>query len=156
MALEVDLKVFGDKKLSRAMGKLEAHLQKVILNRAMKASAARLKAPVIAKLMAHKRTGALIEGFRRAKIRVGQAPKGQKRIGIVPPTRAELHISADSQGYYPYALEYGTIERKGPRGSVAELRYIRNAVDEHESREIAAIKRDIEKGVRDEWARLNA
>ena len=156
MALAVDMRVFGDRKLSRAMARLPEKLQRRTMKAALRKSARRLRAALAPQFLPIRDTGRLHSAIKRAPIRMGRrrGKFGPITLGLIPPTRAELGISAEDRGYYPYALEYGTVEREGGRGSIQEYRIIRKNVDDNTAREISAIAADLRTQIPREWAKL--
>lgn len=142
MALVLDISVLGRKDLERALSRLESRTQKKVLRQALRKSAKRTQARVVDNLSGEKVgviTGQLREAFKKSKIR-GATRRGTIRIGVEFPTRDALGIAADDPHYYPTAVEFG-------HGNVPPYPYMRPAVDEHRTKEIAEIGRDVGKGI---------
>ncbi len=136
--MSIDLTLTGDNKLRNKLDKLERRLGKTIVNRAMRASAKRLR-PLIAAAVPVDR-GVLKKEIGRAKIRVLKRRR-VVGVGIQMPTREALGIPDSAKGYYPFAVEYGYTHRSGTH--VPANSYVRKTVDTQTPREQAQIGRDI-------------
>lgn len=150
MALEVDISVVGAPELIAKFGALEAKMQTKIARAAMRASAKRIKARVVANVSGQPVgvfTGRLLAAFTRAKIKTERAKQGGIRLGVALPTRAELGIRPDEKGYYPTALEYGT-------DKMPARPYLRPAVDNHRDQELTQIGKEIGQAVETEGHKL--
>jgi len=151
MPAVVDIKMLGDKRLSRALEKLPAIAQKRVVRKALRKSAKRQVGYVVA--LAPEDTGALKRGYRIAKVRALRHWRHIMGAGLDNPYRDTLGISPDDKWYYPFALEYGTKQRKG-RGRIAAMRFIRDAVDRHAETEYRLLSQEIGHGIQAEWSRL--
>jgi len=151
MPAAVDIRMLGDKRLSRALAKLPAVAQKRVVRKALRKSAKRQVGYVVA--LAPEDTGALKRGFRTAKVRSLRRWRHIMGMGLYAPYRDTLGIGPDDKWYYPFALEYGTKERKG-RGRIAAMRFIRDAVDRHVETEHRFLSSEIGHGIQAEWLRL--
>ena len=139
---KVDIALFGDKELQRKLNRLASNEAKKVVRAALRKGSRRVKDRVIQNLSGNKvnvRTGELINAFRNAKIRSEGNPR-LIRIGVVLPSREELGIDSEAKYFYPFAIEYG--HKRAPAHP-----YMRPAIDEHKDAEIAAIGRDIGKGI---------
>lgn len=148
MTLAVDIRVLGVPELERALKRLEGKTQRKVVRAALRKSAKRTQGRVVDNLSGLKvnvLTGALREAFKNAPIR-GRTRRGVMRVGITFPERDALGIDASDPYYYPTAVEYG-------HGDVPAHPYLRPAIDEHRGKEVAAIGRDIGKGIEREAGR---
>ena len=156
--IEIDLRLLGDKKLSRAMDKLPSVSSKAIVKTAFKNSAERIRPRIVRQIQALGLvdTGRMLRGYSTAPIRA--LPRSRSVIGmtIKDPTRAKLGISPAAPGYFPFALEYGSTKswRGHPRGMKA-YRFIRDAVDSAANQELATMTRDMKRILEKNWAQLN-
>jgi hypothetical protein len=150
----------GAREIERALRKMPNTAAKKAIRPALRSSAKRLKQHVIENLSGSRigvRTGRLRGAFAaHAKVRVARYGSDVLAIGVSPPTQDELGISDERQRkwYIPWALEYGTVERRGPRGRITERRYIRDAVDRHRGEELGKIKIQLGREVENQWRRL--
>ena len=132
----IDISVIGDKELVKMFERVEAKVGRKFAATAMRNSAKRLRPKIAANTPVD--TGKLKAGMARAKVRSASKKRDQIRIGLAMPTRAELGIPADAEGYYPYVLEYGTSD-----GRIPPRRFIRGTVDANKDVEWAAIGKEI-------------
>ena len=154
----VDIRLIGDKRLIRALKKLPGVAQKKAVRPGLRRSAKRLKAHVVTNLSGDPvgiESGRWVAATIATPIRAMKRSRVALGVGFAMPTREELGIDPKDKWYYPAAVEYGTTERAGGRGSVPELRPIRSAVDDHRAQELATIGRDIGTGIEREWRKLN-
>lgn len=139
----IDISLVGDKELLKRLAALEKPAtQKKAVRPALRKSAKRLKAEVLANLSGQvvtPRTGRLLGAMAAEKV---HALKGGRTIigaGFDLPTRAALGIDADDPYFYPFAVEYG---HGGPRPAPPHP-FIRWAVDRNAGRELTQIGVDI-------------
>lgn len=160
-----DVTVLGVPGLQRKLDRLTRQAQAKAIRPAVRASAKRAHQRVLANIGGLKLriiTGRLLAAFKAAKIRAAGG-RGMIRIGVTWPTRAELGIPAEDPNFYPVAIEYGHVIR--PRGakpagsaeralrrnfkisgggfSVPAHPFLRPAIDEHRTAELAQLGRDI-------------
>ena len=139
--MDIDISMFGDKELQRKLNRLAGTKGKTIVNRAMRASAKRLRPLVAAAVPVDE--GTLKAAMDKAKIRA-LTRKSSTGVGIALPTREELGISPDDKYYYPVLIEYG-FTRKGTHYPARS--FLRAVVDAHTPTEHAQIGRDIGAGI---------
>lgn len=142
MPTKVTAEVEGIEQIEEAFRQLAGPQQRSVMRSALRKSGKRIKGRIETNLggaVVKVQTGNLREAFRSAEI-VSKARKGRVVVGIAPPTRAELGISADDTSYFPYAIEYGHV--RAPAHP-----YIRPAVDEDIDGERRRIREDVGKGI---------
>ncbi len=145
----IDIRMIGDKKLSRKFAGLERKTQGKIVRPALRNSAKRIKPEIVKRvsgLPVGVVTGRYLAAWQKAKIRRGKGKRGLIRIGIASPTREELGISPQDPFYFPNAIEYGH-EGAPPHP------HMRPAVDENRGREHRLIGREIGRGIEREFKR---
>lgn len=153
MAAVFDIKLFGDKELARALGRLADVLQKKIVKKAFRSSLERVKNKVLLNMSGgavEERTGAMVNAFERINPRVRVEKDGSLVVSMKLPTRAQIGIEADAKGYYPAALEYGV--KRGPHQFAAK-RMIRDAVNRVQEQELRRIGTAIGNGIAREAAK---
>ena len=152
-AVNVAISVYGDRQLMKALSNLERKMRMKFMRRALRNSAYRLRGPVAR--AAPQDTGALALELSRAKVRSASKKRGQIRLGFVLPTRKALGISSKAKGYYPTALEYGAVYKKGRRAGQTQppLRFIRGTVDRETPGEVVRIKNELRQAVNLSWSK---
>lgn len=159
MAGGVDMKMLGDKALDRAFATLPVKMQKTVARKAIRNSAKRTRRYIVRELLALRartnRSGrnrllTLAEFFENAKV-VSRSKRARQliRIGVIWPSRSDIGIPADAKGYFPTAIEYGTI--KAPA-----MPYLRPAVDNNRKTELALIRREVARGIEAQFKKLTA
>ncbi|MGH6867175.1 MAG: hypothetical protein ACREDO_13670 [Methyloceanibacter sp.] len=148
MARRIDISVLGDEALSKRLTALPFKVQRKLVSKSLRAAAKRAKQRIIHNLsggIVQVRTGTLLRAFERAPIRVqSSSPRRRLRIGPEFPRREALGIRPDDKYYYPAAVEYG-------HGRVRARPFLREAVDKHETAEIARIASDIGRLIESEF-----
>lgn len=147
----VDLSVLGDRKLDRALRRLEIRVQKKIVRAVFREHARkRIRPRIVANLSGSPvgvDTGLLREAFSKAKIRASsRRPQELVRIGVVWPTRDELQIPADAKAYYPTAVEYG-------HSGAPAYPYLRPAIDRYARLDRARIANALKRRIEGSWPR---
>lgn len=149
MAAGIDISMVGDKALQKKFKRLEGVAQKRVIRKALRASAKRIKARVVAKVSGDPvgvQTGRYRQAIKAGKVKAIPRSRGRIGLGIAMPLRSELGISPDDKHYFPAALEYGS--------DTAPARpHFRPAVDEHKTEELRQIGRDIGDGIEREAKR---
>lgn len=99
-------------------------------------------------------------GKMAATLKIRAAPRKRGRVGRMVQTgkRSQLGIPEDAEGYYPYAVEFGTTERvqktTGRRtGKVAAVHFLRDAIETTETQVLQVLKSELEKGIREAVSR---
>lgn len=146
-----DISVLGDKAVSRALDLLPEKSQFNVLRTATRRSNDRLRNDILLNLSGRdveERTGRYVRAIESQKIRVVVEKKFAVISTLNLPSRASLGISPGDKWYYPAILEYGspTMTAKSP---------IRRAVNQNQDREQGKLVRDISKGIKNQWKRLN-
>jgi hypothetical protein len=136
----VDISVFGDKALTRALGSFEPRVQKKVVRQALRASLKRNKEYVVQAWQQHADRGVTARAFAATKIRAGKRSRGRIRIEWPLPDREPLGIAPEDPHYYPNAVEYGH------KGAPAKA-YTRRAVNAHINEEHAEMGKAIGRGV---------
>lgn len=129
----IDISILGDKELSKKLRRLAGKEQRRIVRLAMRESAKRVKARVIANIsgkVLDVRTGALLKAFKEAPIQ-NERSRVNIRLGIVFPTREALGLDR-KEPYYPVILEVGY-------PGFPKRPYLRPAVDNHKTEEYRLI-----------------
>ena len=139
----IEIGLLGDKNLENMLRQLPNRGQKTAVNKALRASAKRLRPKLAAATPVDQ--GRLKKAMEKAKIRAIKR-RNQTGVGIALPMRAELGIPADAKGYYPTAIEYGFYSVRAGRMIPAQ-RFIRNTVDTERPTEIPAIGRDLGRAI---------
>lgn len=141
-----DLRVLGDKELSRKLSHLAAKGQRRVVGKALRNSGQRIKIRVLLALsgeILQERTGRLVNALEMQKLRSRTLRSQQIYIvGLPLPTRAALGIPADHKWYYPAALEYGSAKR-----NIAAFAPFRRTVDTNRDAELNRIGDDIGAGI---------
>lgn len=154
----VDISLFGDKALKKALARLEPKLQKKVFRQTQRKSATRLRARITENLsgpVVDVHTGRYRDAMRKAPIRAfTNKRKRQKGVGVHMPERHLLGISPDDQWYYPFVVEYGTEKDRQGRGPVPAFAPIRRAVNDNARRELATMATDMKVGIEREAKRL--
>lgn len=135
MALGIDIRVLGDKRLTRAFNKLPDVSKKKLVKKVFRESGKRTVVKIAAAIRQAGlvRTGRMAGSYGKRTGRIKALPRRYKdRIGvtIVDPTRQELDIPMSARGYYPYVHEFGV----GGSGAVS---FIRATVDAVASTELS-------------------
>lgn len=147
----VDIRLFGDKALRKALARLEPKLQKKVFAKTQRLSAKRLRSKITENLsgpVVQRDTGAYADAMRRAPIRAfTNRKKRQKGIGVHMPERHLLGIAPDERSYYPFAIEYGTEKQRGGRGPLPAFAPIRRAVNSSARQELARMSTDMREGI---------
>jgi len=144
MSLRFDIRVLGDKKLSKAMRKLPDKVERKVLRKAMrtafKTTLARAKAKVPV------RSGALRRSLKlrarrggRRRIAFAIFAGGNEQLGVPAKTK-----SGRPRGYYPAAIEFGW--NAGHR-AMPERPWMRAALKESEAQVIEKLKRELWSGL---------
>ena len=102
--VHVDISVFGDKQLQRALKALPINVEKKVVRQALRKAAK----PVLdtAKSLVPVKTGALKKSLKLRALR--KQKRGQFGVQVMTGTREQLGIAADDPYYYPMAVEVGT------------------------------------------------
>ncbi len=144
-----DIRVFGDKELERAFGKLTRRLQRKYIVRVFKQHLEVVRSRIIGFLSGHPievRTGRLLSAMTNARKRPStRRPRALVRWGIEWPTRQELGIDAEDPHFFPSALEYGT-------STMRARPFMRPAIDNFRKLDIARIARRLRAELRKEGA----
>ena len=139
MAAVFGIKLFGDKDLARALGRLADVTQKKIVKKAFRSSLKRVKTEVLLNMsgrIVQERTGAMVNAFERINPQVRTEKDGTLVVSMKLPTRADIGIEASAKGYYPTALEYGVKRGRHPFPAKRMIREAVNRVQEQELRRI--------------------
>lgn len=147
-----ELKLFGDKQLTKQLGRLPFALQQKILRKTFRDSLKRLKTEILINLSGREvqeRTGRYVNAMERQNPRISFTKDGAVLAGMKMPTRPALGIS-DKGGYYPAALEYGV--KRGPRQFDA-FAPIRKAANARQDAELRRIGDEIGAGIAKEAAK---
>lgn len=136
----IDISMFGDKELERALAKLPtAASQKKTVRPALRDSVKHLRPKIAA--ASPFLTGHMRETLAKAKIRaVGK--RGILKYGTLQPEDKDDAIAVR-------ANEYGSVKR-----GIPPRPFIRPTVDANRQSEFGLIGRQIGKGIEREWARL--
>ena len=102
MSNYIDISMIGSKKLQRKLEKLDIALQKKIVRQSI--NRAMLPVRERAKQYVPIDTGNLRDSIKR----ISRTRRGKAAARIITGGRAELGIPAESRGYYPAVIEYGT------------------------------------------------
>jgi hypothetical protein len=139
--MKIDIRVLGNLQLEKALGGIVEKAQKTIVRGAMRKEAKRMRGRVVSNItrLGLIKSGRMLAGYANAKI-ASAGSKNFIRLGLVNPTRAELGIPEDAEGYYPYALEYG-------KHGIGATPFIRPAIDNHKAQSFNDIGNDIGKGI---------
>ncbi|NIO43785.1 MAG: hypothetical protein GTO41_28685 [Burkholderiales bacterium] len=141
-----ELKMLGDKDLSRKLSHLANKGQRKVVGKAMRNSGQRIKTKVLLALsgqILQERTGRLVNALEMQKLRSRTLRSKQMYIvGLPLPTRAALRIPVDHKWYYPAALEYGSAKRNIPAFAP-----FRRTVDANRDAELSRIGEDIGTGI---------
>lgn len=108
MAQLFDLKLFGDKKLQRAIDDLDRKIQRKYMRVALRAGAKLIASQFRANTPVF--TGRLRRGI---KIRAVKPRRGRFGVMIMTPTREKLGLPANTKWYYPAVLEWGGVTKSG-------------------------------------------
>ena len=141
-----ELKLFGDKQLTKQLSRLPFALQQKVLRKAFRGALKRVKNEILINLsgrVVQEQTGRYVNAMERQNPRISFTKDGAVLAGTVMPTRASLGIS-DKGGYYPAVLEYGV--KKGPRQFDA-FAPIRKAVNARQDAELRQIGDEIGAGI---------
>lgn len=138
MADGIDIRVFGDKELDRALGRLERRTQRKYVSRMFRIHLKTIRQRIVGFLSGdpvEPQTGTLRAAMQGAKTRAAsRRPRSLIRLGLVWPTRAELGIAPDAKGFYPAVLEYG-------REGVPPKPFMRPSIDNFRRLDIRRLQR---------------
>lgn len=150
MADTFDISMLGDKELVRALDKLQRKDAARILRQELRKSAGRTKTRLLRNLSGYPvavDTGTTRDAFKKARVKSARARRGDIRLGIEMPARADLGISPTDKFYYPTAIEYGY-------DGVPARPFMRPAVDEHKEDEYRRIGGAIAAKITALWRRI--
>lgn len=139
--MSVDISMLGNRELERKLQKLSNQVQKKVVRPALRKEAKRAKDRVVSNIQTKGlvKTGKMLSAFQGSKIKAASR-KNFIRLGIENPTRQALGISPDDKFYYPYAVEFG-------HPGASPKPFIRPAIDDHKTKSISDIGRDIGSGI---------
>jgi len=144
----VDISVFGDKRLERALRELPVRIQNKVARKALRAGAkvigdeARARVAVSSERTRpgrHLRDTIKVRAMKRSRAKFG--------FNVQTGRRIELGIPPDEKSYYPFSLEYGTAK-------AAAQPYMRPALETKGPPALARIKQQIVSGIEIEAAKL--
>jgi len=141
-----DLKMIGDKELSRKLAHLAEKGQRKVVGKAMRNSGKRVKNEVLIAMsgkILKERTGRLVNALEAMKLKTRSLrSKGLYIVGLPLPTRESLDIPSKHKWYYPAALEYGSAKRNIP-----VFAPFRRTVDARKDSELNQIGKDVGRGL---------
>lgn len=133
----VDISVFGDKALERALGSFEPRIQKKVMRQVIRASAKRNKGHVSQAWAQHADEGTMAAAMKATKVKAGKRSRSQMRIEWPLPSGEK---KGHALGKIHNAVEYG-------HGNVPAKAYTRRAVNAHTNEEYAEMARHTGRGV---------
>jgi hypothetical protein len=147
----IDIRVFGDEALAKALASFEPKVQKKVVRSALRKSLKRLKAHVVRNLSGHPvapDSGRYLAAMIAAKPKALPRSRSSIGVGIAMPTREELGIPPDyKKGFYPFSLEYGYTRTERAPVVVPAKAPIRRAVNSHQAEELRVMGDDVGRGV---------
>jgi hypothetical protein len=151
----IDIKMLGDKELSRALDKLPDKAQRRVIRPAMRKATKNNQAEIVQSLSGmpvKPRTGRYLIAMANPKaVKLIKARTGLVGYVILMPSREMLGIPSDTPtrkyGYYPFILEYGSDKQPA-------FAPIRSTVNRRQRKDIEQISRSITTGIPKQWARL--
>jgi HK97 gp10 family phage protein len=149
MAVQIDFKLLGDKKLARKFRRLEDKMQKKIARKAMRAGAKPLlkdmKTAAAAITNPRNSTETMKEVGKRLKLRAIKRSRVRMGVQIVTPTREELDVVKGNH-YPPAHIELGTSD-------TAPQPFMRGPLKAGRERSLGIIRRELWNGIRQEARR---
>ena len=142
--ISIDIKLLGDKSLSRTFSRLPGAVQKKLLRKGLRAGAkivlarARILAGRISKQLG-----------RLLKVRALKRSRRRMGVLVVAPTKAKLGIPEDAKGYWPAHIEFGFRHTSGKQ--VPARPYLRPAADQTKEAAFKAIGDSLREAVDQEW-----
>lgn len=133
----VDISIFGDKALERALGSFEPRVQKKVMRQVIRASAKRNKGHVAGAWEQHADTGTMARAMQATKVRAGKRSRSSIRVEWPLPV-------GESKGY-PLGLIHNAVEYGHPRAPAKA--YTRRAVNAHTNEEHAEMAKHTGRGV---------
>ncbi|MEJ2202945.1 MAG: HK97 gp10 family phage protein [Gemmatimonadota bacterium] len=140
-----DIRVLGDKKLTKAMRKLPEKMERKVLRKAMRTAFKTTLERAKARVPVH--SGALKRSLKlrsrrggRRKIAYAIFSGGKDQLGVPSKTK-----SGRPRGYYPAAIEFGWKAGSRP---VPERPWMRAALKESEAQVLAKLRRELWTGIR--------
>ena len=144
-----DVVLEGGERLMAALKALEVNVAKKIVTSAVKEGAK-------IQLDRAEELAPINTGLMSDTLKVGAAGRKRGRVGrmVKTATRDKLDIPQDSGGYYPYAVEFGTVERvqktTGRRtGRITATHFMHNAVYTTEKEVLQVFQTELEMGIND-------
>ena len=138
MAGGIDIKVLGDKELTRKLKRLEIKAGRKVVRTAIRETMKEIVLPA-AKAKVPVDKGLLRKGL---KVKAAKAKRGSFGSHVVTPTREKLNIDPSERGYYPAVLEYGASGRQIPARP-----FLRPAMDNNKTKVLRQLGRDIGRGI---------
>lgn len=146
----VDISLVGSDILIRQLASFEPRIARKVVRQTLRKSVKRLKVHIVQHLSGYPvapETGRYLTAMAGAQPKALPRKRHVIAQAIAMPTRAELGISPQEKGYYPFSLEYGyTREARAPV-VVPPFAPIRRAVNDNTDAEHRLMGRDIGKGV---------
>ena len=147
----IDISIFGNKELERALAQFEPKVQKRVVRRVLRRSAERIKLAVMLNWsgrVVQEDTGKTVDAIEAKSIKFERGGRFGLRAVWYLPRRDELGIPEwPYEWYYPFAVEYGYTRTARAPVTVPPKPPIRRAVNDNMEREHARMERDLGKGI---------
>lgn len=104
----IDIRIFGDKKLTRKFTQFERKFQRDFVRKGLRAAGKVIEREWKAQTpvdTGHYKRGLKVRAMKRSRTRIGYM--------VISPTRRELGIPDDAEFYYPAVIEFGGQTKDG-------------------------------------------